>query len=106
MSLDVVYTSSERAGVARATTLGAGGLFVRVDAAPPVGSPIRVRFRLPGSALLHEMDGRVAWVLHPADAGPHAPGLGIAFSSPQQIATLARALDSDAAGEATEGTPE
>lgn len=102
MSLDVVYTSSEGAGVARATTLGAGGLFVRVDAAPPEGSPIRVRFRLPGSPRLHEMDGRVAWVLRPGDAGPHAPGLGIAFSDAKQIAVLARALEREDAAEAAE----
>jgi len=102
VSLDVDYTSSEAAGVARATTLGAGGLFVRVDAAPLEGSPIRVRFRLPGSPVLHEIEGRVAWVLPPADAGPHAPGMGIAFSDAHQIASLARALEDCASDEAAE----
>jgi len=92
VSLDVAYASSEGACVARATTLGAGGLFIRVDAAPPEGSPIRVRFRLPGSPALHELDGRVAWVLSPVEAGPHAPGMGIAFADPKQIAGLAEAL--------------
>jgi uncharacterized protein (TIGR02266 family) len=97
VSLDIAYASSDGSAVARATTLGAGGLFVRVDSAVAEGSPIRVRFHLPGSPLLHELEGRVVWVLAPADAGPHAAGMGIAFSDPQQIASLARALEGDPA---------
>ena len=96
MSLDVAWASREEGGIARATTLGAGGLFVRVDAAPPEGAPIRVRFRVPGSPVLHELDGRVAWVLSPDEAGSHAPGMGIAFGDPQQIARLAEALEREA----------
>jgi len=92
-SLDVVYTSPEGAALARATTLGAGGLFVRTRAAPPEGAPLRVRFRPPGAAALLEMEGRVAWVLAPSEAGPHAPGMGVAFTDPTQIAALARALE-------------
>jgi Tfp pilus assembly protein PilZ len=104
-SLDVEYTSSDGGGVARATTRGAGGLFVRVDAAPAEGSPIRVRFRLPDSPLLHELAGRVAWVLSPADAGVHSAGMGIAFSEPHEIASLARALERCAAEAAVESPP-
>jgi len=102
-SLDVVYTSPTGAALARATTLGAGGLFVRTGAAPPEGAPLRVRFRPPGAAALLEMDARVAWVLAPSEAGPHAPGMGVAFTDPTQIAALARALealDADAGDEA------
>jgi uncharacterized protein (TIGR02266 family) len=98
VSLDVAYASSDGSGAARATTLGAGGLFVRIGSAPPEGSPIRVRFRLPGSPWLHELEGRVAWVLSPADAGPHAAGMGIAFTDAEQIANLARALESCPSG--------
>ena len=93
-SLDIVYTSVDGAGVARATTLGAGGLFVRTGAAPPEDSPIRVRFRLPGGAALFEMEARVAWVLAPDEAGPHAPGMGLAFTDSAQVAALAAALES------------
>ncbi len=89
----MAYATSGHAGTARATTLGAGGLFVRVAAAPPEGTAIRVRFQLPGSSVLHEIDGRVAWVLEPPDAGSHAPGMGIAFTDPQQVARLAEALE-------------
>ena len=102
VSLDVAYTSSGGSGVARATTLGAGGLFVRIDAAPPEGSPIRVRLRLPGSPVLHEIAGRVAWILSPADAAPHASGMGIAFTDAHQIAVLARALEECDSDEARE----
>jgi uncharacterized protein (TIGR02266 family) len=93
VSLDLAYTSRDGAGRARATTLGAGGLFVRTDAAPPEGSPLRVRFRLPGSATLHELAARVAWVLLPSDAGPHAPGMGLAFTDPAEVVALSRALE-------------
>ena len=92
-SLDVVYTSPDGAAVARATTLGAGGLFVRTGAAPPAGAPLYVRFRPPGAAALIEMAARVVWVLAPDAAGPHAPGMGVAFTDPAQIASLARALE-------------
>ena len=92
-SLDVVYVSPDGAAVARATTLGAGGLFVRTGAAPPEGASLRVRFRPPGAVALLQMDARVAWVLPPSEAGPHAPGMGIAFTDPKQIATLAHALE-------------
>jgi len=91
-SLYVVYTSPEGAAVARATTLGAGGLFVRTDAAPPEGAPLRVRFRPPGARALVEMDARVAWVHTPSER-PTAPGMGVAFTDPTQIAALARALE-------------
>jgi uncharacterized protein (TIGR02266 family) len=92
-SLDVVYTSSDGTAAARATTLGAGGLFVRTDAAPREGSRLRVRFRLCASAPLLEMEARVAWVLSPREAGPHAPGMGLAFTEPAEIAALARELE-------------
>jgi Tfp pilus assembly protein PilZ len=42
---------------------------------------------------LLELDARVAWVLPPGEAGPHAPGMGVAFTDPQQIAALAAALE-------------
>ncbi len=102
-SVDVVYTSPEGAALARATTLGAGGLFVRTDSAPPEGAPLRMRFRPPGTAALLEMDARVAWVLAASEAGPRAAGMGVAFTDPTQIAALARALealDAEAADEA------
>jgi uncharacterized protein (TIGR02266 family) len=88
-----VYTSVEGAGVARATTLGAGGLFVRTDTAPPEGSTLRVRFRLPGTTPLLELEARVAWVLAASEAGPHTPGMGLAFTDPAEIAALARELE-------------
>jgi uncharacterized protein (TIGR02266 family) len=93
VSLDVAYQSGARSQRARATTLGAGGLFVRTDAAAAPGSTLRVRFRLPGSPALHELSARVAWVFAPSDAGRHARGMGLAFTDPTEIAALARELE-------------
>jgi type IV pilus assembly protein PilZ len=101
-SLDVGYAWSGGAVRARATTLGAGGLFVRTDAAPPEGEALRVRLRLPGSATLHEMAARVAWVLPPGAAGRHAAGMGVAFTDAAEIAALAREMEALDAGAAPE----
>jgi uncharacterized protein (TIGR02266 family) len=78
-----------------ATTLGAGGLFVESDDPLPAGTRIRARFRLPGGAEVHEIEGRVAWRIDPGDAkeGAHAPGMGVEFNDPVATSRLARELD-------------
>jgi len=105
-SLDVDYVSSEGRSSARATTLGGGGLFVRTDAPLAEESILRVRLRLPDSLAVHVMAARVAWIVHPRDAGPQVAGMGIAFTDPQQIAALARDLEAlDREGETPQGAP-
>src|SRR5262249_46370239 len=69
----------------------------RTDAPPPEGSRLRLRLRLPGSARLLELSGRVAWVLRADAAAPHAPGMGIEFIDRAAIAELARELEALAA---------
>lgn len=78
-----------------ATTLGAGGAFIETDEPLPVGSPIKVRFRLTQSELAHEIEGRVAWSLVPAPGGEalRAPGMGVEFVDSTAIARLARELE-------------
>ena len=94
VSLDVEFVSAEGRRSERATTLGGGGLFVRTADPLPEDALLRVRFRLPGSLAVHAMAARVAWVVEPRDAGPQVAGMGIAFSDPQEIAALARDLES------------
>jgi uncharacterized protein (TIGR02266 family) len=87
------------AGVARceyATTLGAGGLFIETDAPLPVGTALRLRFRLPGGSTLHAIDGRVTWQHRPDEAragDTRAGGMGVAFTDAAAAAKLARELE-------------
>ena len=78
-----------------ATTLGAGGLFIETEEPIEIGTPIKVRFRLPECDQVHEIEGRVAWHQRAASGEPitRAPGMGIEFVDAAATAALARDLD-------------
>ena len=82
-------------GTAIATTLGAGGLFVPSEAPLPPHSEIRVRFRIPGSRVAHELPARVVWANEADTPGVPASGcgMGIAFRDKRAQTQLARALE-------------
>ncbi len=77
-----------------ATTLGAGGLFMECEDPLPKGTVVKLRFRLPHSEDLHELEGRVSW-LRDGITGDRtlAPGMGIQFTDPAATGPLARELD-------------
>ena len=77
-----------------ATTLGAGGLFIECEEPLPVDSIVKLRFRLPQSEELHELEGRITWA-RPANKGDRsaAPGMGVQFTDPSATGPLARELD-------------
>jgi uncharacterized protein (TIGR02266 family) len=79
-----------------ATTLGAGGMFLETEDALPVGTRLKLHFRLPGGIADHELEGRVAWEMtaHRADGSPApSPGMGIEFTDAAATADLARELE-------------
>ena len=78
-----------------ATTLSAGGLFIETEEPIDIGTPIRVRFRLPESDQVHQVEGRVAWHQRTRSGAPitRAPGMGIEFLDATAAATVARDLD-------------
>lgn len=78
-----------------ATTLGAGGLFIETEEPIEIGTPIRVRFRLPECDRVHQIEGRVAWHQRVASGAPttRAPGMGIEFVDAAASAALARDLE-------------
>ena len=78
-----------------ATILGAGGLFIETEDPIEIGSPLRVRFRLPESGRVHEIGGRVAWHQQASSDEPatRAPGMGIEFVDAAATAALARDLE-------------
>lgn len=78
-----------------ASTLGPGGLFIETEELIEIGTPIKVRFRLPESDRVHEISGRVAWHRQGASGEPNAraPGMGIEFVDAAATADLARDLE-------------
>jgi uncharacterized protein (TIGR02266 family) len=76
-----------------ATTLGAGGLFIETEEPLPPGTPLKVRFRLPGADRLHEIEARVAWRQAASADATRAPGMGVEFTDAVATATLARELE-------------
>jgi uncharacterized protein (TIGR02266 family) len=78
-----------------ATILGAGGLFVSTEDPLEVGSPIMVRFRLPGGEQVHQIEGRVVWNQR-AISGERiarAPGMGVEFVNAVAAGALVHELE-------------
>jgi type IV pilus assembly protein PilZ len=96
--VEVAYFDGTAHHKGLATTLGAGGLFIRTDEPLDAGTRISLRFCLPSSNAPHALEGRVVWANRPRDARPCACGMGIAFADPDHVARLARELDDDADG--------
>jgi type IV pilus assembly protein PilZ len=90
----VDYLSDRGVGCDYATTLGAGGLFIECEEPLPMGSVVKLRFRLPHSDALHELEGRISWT-RDGQTGDRslAPGMGVQFTDPASTGPLARELD-------------
>jgi uncharacterized protein (TIGR02266 family) len=78
-----------------ATTIGAGGLFIETEEPIAIGTPIKVRLRLPGFDRIHEIEGRVVSHEQVISGEPttRPPGMGIEFLDAGAAAALARDLD-------------
>lgn len=74
-----------------ATTLGAGGLFLRTDKGLEPGTEMTTRFQLTPEGVRHELAARVVWRQLPG--GPGTAGMGLEFSDPAATAALARELE-------------
>ena len=73
-----------------ATTRGGGGLFIERESARRAGAGLKLLFKLPGSEILHEIEGREVWARRPGASG--RPGMGIEFTDRSAAARLAREL--------------
>lgn len=75
--LEVEYRTAGSFLLAYSINLSTGGMFLETDQPLPVGSPLALRFTVPGSDPI-EVQGQVAWVRkRPDSAGP--AGMGIRF---------------------------
>lgn len=90
----VDYQSDQGVSCDYATTLGAGGLFIECEEPLPMGMIVKLRFRLPQSDELHELQGRVSWN-RDAQTGDRSvsPGMGVQFTDLAATSSLARELD-------------
>jgi len=98
MRVMVDYVSDEGPCCEYATTLGAGGMFIRTDTPLPGGSMLKVRFRLldedDDSNEFIEMEARVAWSQQPIEDEPSRdPGMGLEFTDRAAVAELSRKLE-------------
>ncbi|MEE8580516.1 MAG: PilZ domain-containing protein [Myxococcota bacterium] len=89
----VDYVSDHGVHCDYATTLGAGGLFLECEQPLPDESPLKLRFRLPGSEETHEIAGRVVWTRAGSEQLDQTPGMGIQFTDKVAAARLARELE-------------
>ncbi len=77
-----------------ATSLSAGGLFIETESALPVGSNVKLRFRLPQGDALHELEGRICWCNDNSEGeASQAPGFGVEFTSGENANVLMRELE-------------
>ncbi|MDJ0786553.1 MAG: PilZ domain-containing protein, partial [Myxococcota bacterium] len=76
----VDYVADGRLRRDYATTLGAGGLFVATNEPLRSGETTRVRFRVPKTERLVEVDARVVWSHGEQDAGSGSTGMGLTFT--------------------------
>lgn len=91
LRVDVDLETSGGRTRAVATTLGAGGLFVAVEAPWFPGTPVVVRFALPDSEERLLLRACVAWSHGPGEGA--SPGMGLEFVDGAARADLARRLE-------------
>ncbi len=91
--ISVEYLSDTGLHCERATTLGAGGLFIETDSPVAVGSLLKLRFQLSETGAHHEVEGRVVWSKGIGNGDAGATGMGIEFLNRASDNTLAVELD-------------
>jgi uncharacterized protein (TIGR02266 family) len=79
LSLEVHYRTRGSFLVSYSLNLSKGGLFLETQDFLPVGTRLRVRFRVPGAEDLIETGATVMWVRREVSEDGLPPGLGIQF---------------------------
>ncbi len=88
--IEVEWATKTQSHVDRATTLGAGGLFIETTKPLLPGATLEVRFRVQDGGALHEIPGRVVWC---RPAGDQPGGMGIEFTEREAAVPLAIELE-------------
>jgi uncharacterized protein (TIGR02266 family) len=77
-ALELEFTNESQFFAGLTQDISRGGLFIATYRKLAVGTPLRLRFDLPGGATV-DVSGEVRWVREPT-AGGTRPGLGVAFT--------------------------
>ena len=94
VQLEVEYRVGAELWKARATTLGAVGLFISTRNPFEPGTRLSLRFMLPSGLVEHDLDGKVVWCHAPGDDPPNQTyGMGIAFDHPAGDPALVAELE-------------
>jgi uncharacterized protein (TIGR02266 family) len=91
--ITVDYLSDTGLHCERATTLGAGGLFIETESPVAAGSLLKLRFRLSETGAHHEIEGRVIWSRGVANSAAGKTGMGIEFLNRAAANALAVELE-------------
>jgi uncharacterized protein (TIGR02266 family) len=91
--ITVEYLSDTGLHRERATTLGAGGLFIETESPVAAGSVLKLRFQLSETGTHHEIEGRVIWSKGAGNCEEGATGMGIEFLDRSAAAALAVELE-------------
>lgn len=89
----VDYVHEHRVHCEYATDLSKGGVFIETEAPLAPGTAVELRFRLPGTDHLHEIQGEVSWRRQPEQDGVEAPGMGVRFLEVSDAESLALGLE-------------
>jgi Tfp pilus assembly protein PilZ len=89
----VEYLSGTGLRCERATTLGAGGLFIETDSPEAAGSLLKLCFQLSETGAHHEIEGRVVWSKGVRNGDAGATGMGIEFLNRPAASALAVELE-------------
>ena len=87
--ITVEYLSDTGLHCERATTLGAGGLFIETESPVAAGSLLKLRFRLSETGAHHEIEGRVIWSRGVGNSEAGNTGMGIEFLNRAAASALA-----------------
>jgi Tfp pilus assembly protein PilZ len=91
--ITVEYLSDTGLHCERATTLGAGGLFIETESPVAAGSLLKLRFQLSETGARHEIEGRVIWSRGVGFSDVGSTGMGIEFLNRTAANALAFELE-------------
>jgi uncharacterized protein (TIGR02266 family) len=85
VELDVDLGTYGRYFLSKLENISTGGAFIRTRQLHPVGTSVRVRFRLPGDEEPIESEGKVIWIYEqPGDEEPNSSGMGVQFTQMEE----------------------
>ena len=82
VEIDVDLSTYGRYYLSKLENVSSGGAFVRTRSVHPVGTDVKLRFRLPDDTRVIEASAEVVWVYDQAgDVEPNSTGMGIRFTN-------------------------